>query len=414
MELIFHMDFPIRPSPSPTGHTLPNKNLIIFLNSNMLHRMEHVNSMTEEEEAILLQDELNHPPSATNEQQQQKGVMGHPVLPVTGSNGGEEAQKALEGLKGLRVDDGEKKKKKNKSGAEKKRRRKAKLAAASTSGAAPGLPPAPSTPKPHVEELNVPRVIVVARPPRQDTTKPKVDFHNPQQRRESGQGPSTGAQAPSRAQKRALPSPESPEDRKPPKRPSTFRQAAEGALRVFVTYSDTGRGGLNATDYASICAELRKAIDELHGQTQTRIAGVFSRRGYVEIHCHDETTKLWVELEVPKIRGGLFRASNEAPIKAPKYIVGVWIREDPLPKLNILFSRISTQNNNINTSDWRLLSATKKGSGNYLALELEAHSAEEVLPPRRLYYYTDVLSFKCLRGGPKVGEASEATEGYAM
>jgi hypothetical protein len=155
------------------------------------------------------------------------------------------------------------------------------------------------------------------------------------------------------------------------------------------------------TMFNCICEALRKAIDELHGQTQTRIAGVFSRRGFVEIHCHDETTKLWVELEVPKIRGGIFRA----PIKAPKYIVGVWIREDPLPKINILFSRISIQNNNLNTSDWRLLSATKKGSGNYLALELEAHSAEEVLPPRRLYYYTDVLSFKCLRGGPKVGDA---------
>jgi hypothetical protein len=114
------------------------------------------------------------------------------------------------------------------------------------------------------------------------------------------------------------------------------------------------------------------------------------------------------------MRGGLFRASNEAPTKAPKYIVGVWIREDPLPKINILFSRISIQNNNINTSDWRLLSATKKGSGNYLALELEAHSAEQVLPPRRLYYYTDVLSFKHLRGGPKVVEASEVTEGNAL
>jgi hypothetical protein len=209
---------------------------------------------------------------------------------------------------------------------------------------------------------------MVARPPRHDTTKTKVDFHNPRPTSGSGQGPSTAALGPSRAPKRALTSHESLEDRKPPKRPQSFRQAAEGALRVFVTYSDTGLGGLNATDYVSICEALRKAIDELHGQTRTRIAGVFSRRGFVEIHCHDETTKLWVELEVPKIRGGIFRASNEAPVKAFKYIVGVWIREDPLPKINILFSRISIQNNNIDTSDWRLLSATKKGSGNYLAL----------------------------------------------
>jgi hypothetical protein len=268
MEVVFHMDFPIRPSPSPTGHTLANKNLIIFINFNMLHRMEHDKMLTEEEEAILLQDELPKPPSSsstTNKQEQkQQGVMGDPVLPESKSNGGEEAQKALEGLKGLRVDDGEmkKKKKKNKSGAEKKRRRKANLAAteASASGTAAGLPPAPTTPKPPTaEEPKVPRRIVVARPPRQDTTKSTVGFHIPQQRQGDGQGPSTGPQGPPRAQKRALTSPDSPEERKPPKRSQTYRQVAEGALRVFVTYSDTGRGSISATDYSSICGELRKA-----------------------------------------------------------------------------------------------------------------------------------------------------------
>jgi hypothetical protein len=203
MELLFHMDFSICPFPSPTGHTLLNKKLIFFIKLIMLHRMEHNKMMTEEEEDILLQDDLHRPSSSSTQTQQQKGEMGHPVLPEIGANDGEEAHKALEGLKGLRVDDG-KKKKKNKSGAEKKRRRKANLAAtqASTSGTAASLPPAPTTPKPPAsEEPKVPRKIVVARPPSQDTTKIKVGFHNPRQTPGSGQGPSTGAPGPSRAQK---------------------------------------------------------------------------------------------------------------------------------------------------------------------------------------------------------------------
>jgi hypothetical protein len=205
MEIIFNIDCPIRPSPSSTGHTLLNKNLIILLNFNMLHTMEDDKMLTEEEEAILLQDELHHPPSSpTNEQQQQEGVMGHHSV-------GEEAQKALEGLKGLRVDD--EKKKKNKSGAEKKRRRNSSLAAAQASGTA-GLPPSPTTAKPPpAEEHKAPRKIMVARPPRHDTTKTKVDFHNLRPTSGSGQGPSTAAPGPSRAPKRALTSPESPEDR---------------------------------------------------------------------------------------------------------------------------------------------------------------------------------------------------------
>jgi hypothetical protein len=82
--------------------------------------MEHDKMLTEEDKAILLQDELHHPPSSpTNEQQQQEGVMGHPVLPEAGLSVGKEAQKALEGLKGLRVDDeNEKSGAKRKSGEE--------------------------------------------------------------------------------------------------------------------------------------------------------------------------------------------------------------------------------------------------------------------------------------------------------
>jgi hypothetical protein len=197
-----------------------------------------------------------------------------------------------------------------------------------------------------------------------------------------------------RVPKRTRGSPDTDENvRQPAKRQLTFRDAAEKALKLVVGYSNASSGKVSATDYAVIQDELRRAIDELDGSTQLKIAGVHVIRGNLVISCHDEMTKLWVEGEIVKMSGNKFRVSDWVDV-GPQLKVRVWIRETASPLPSILFSRISKQNGNLDTSNWSIVHSEKSGSGYFLILKMDVASAEVIKPPARFYYYTDLLAFR--------------------
>jgi len=48
---------------------------------------------------------------------------------------------------------------------------------------------------------------------------------------------------------------------------------------------------------------------------------------------------------------------------------------------------------NLNISEWAPYSALPSGEGQYLTLGVPERSVERILPPYKVYYYTDTLNF---------------------
>jgi hypothetical protein len=140
---------------------------------------------------------------------------------------------------------------------------------------------------------------------------------------------------------------------------------------------------------------FRHQIDELDGAFPVKIADIQTFRGFGSIQCHDAITLEWAREIVNKMGSGAFRSYEEDEVMQTMYKVGMWIADREPPNTTLLFYTIGKQNG-LNTSKWRIISATPvKGNkgGHFVLVEIDEASYVAIQPPAKFYYYTRQLSF---------------------
>ncbi len=191
--------------------------------------------------------------------------------------------------------------------------------------------------------------------------------------------------------------------------PMSYRSAAERALSVIVHPKDNIKGRISASEYACIQEELRGSIIKLNGTTQIRMGGLKLVGDRVIAECHDETTKLWVEGEISAINGGQFQTSDITD-KVVRRTVGVWVREKSRPKPDEFFPTITIQNSGLDTSDWTIIHCSSSNGGQFLLIRMNKASHDAIQPPKKVYYFTDVLNFSFEPPPPGAEEKEEHME----
>lgn len=192
---------------------------------------------------------------------------------------------------------------------------------------------------------------------------------------------------PNTPQKRARGTPES-ETAVAKKRTRTHRETVEGAQSLELVRKDGDKGRLSTAELEGIKAHLRKAIDALEGKTLIKMGGIHLIGGKVVVVCHDETTSLWLQMEVEKL-GLLAVPFNRISRKN----VGVWVREKHPLNHEEFLKKFSLQNGGINTSTWTIVHQKPVGGGLSLIIRMDEDSHENLKPPTRYYYYWDTLDF---------------------